>query len=188
MNRLLSQYWWFFLLRGLFAVGFGLLALLRPVAAFTGLVLFLGAYMFVDGLFSIIIAINERKTSANWVWLLATGLFGVLIGILTYINPFATATVLLYMVAFWALVIGLAEIALAIRLRKQIRGEGWYIAVGVITILFGLLVFLNPVAGAISLTVVFGSYALIIGGLLIALALRLRRRKDTPIAVREPNK
>lgn len=183
MNRLFSHYWWLFLLRGIFAIGLGLLLLFRPVAAFTGLIVFLGAYMFVDGIFSVIAAISSRKTTASWVWMLVSGLFGILIGILTFRNPFATATALLYLVAFWALIIGIAEIALAIRLRRQIRGEGWYIVAGVLTILFSLMVFFFPVAGALTLATIFGFYALLIGGMLIALSLRLRRRREKIIPV-----
>lgn len=176
MNPLFSQYWWLFLLRGIFAILLGLMALFIPGAALTGLIIFLGAYMFIDGIFSIIAAITERKTNSNWVWLLVTGLFGIIVGIITFYHPFATAAALVYLVAFWALVIGIAEIVWAIRLRKVIQGEGWYILAGILSILFSLMVIFNPIAGALTLTLLFGIYALIIGIMLIALAFRLRNR------------
>lgn len=182
MDNLFSRYWWLFLVRGIFAVILGLLALFMPVAAFTTLVIFLGVYMFIDGIFSIISALGQRKTNRNWAWLLLTGIFGVLIGIITFYNPFATAAGIIYLLSFWALIIGIAEIAWAIRLRKVIEGEGWYIFFGLLTVLFSLLVLFNPLAGVFVLSVMFGSYLLIIGAMLITLAIRLKRR-NTRLAV-----
>lgn len=176
MNHSLSQYWWLFLLRGVVALLLGLLALLRPGVALAGLVLYLGAYMLIDGGFSIIAAVKERKYRKGWGWLLAAGLFSLAIGIITFYNPFATAAALTYLVAFWALIIGIAEIVIAIRLRKAIRGEGWFILAGILSIAFSLIFFFNPIAGALTLTVLFGIYALIIGVLLLSLAIRLRKR------------
>src|SRR4051812_47349738 len=104
MDSLFKKYWWVYLLRGIIAVIFGLLAIFMPIAAFTGLVIYLGAYMFIDGIFTVIAAISERKTYRNWIWLLASGLIRISIGILTFVNPFATGTALVYLVAFWGLV------------------------------------------------------------------------------------
>jgi len=154
----------------------GLIAIFLPVASFTALVLFLGAYMLMDGIFSVIAALGERRTYKNWRWLLLTGVAGIFIGILTFVNPFATGTALVYLVALWALIIGVGEIVIALRLRKMLRGEGWYIAAGVFTILFSFLVFLFPVAGALTLALMFGIYTVAIGIMLFALALRLRKR------------
>ena len=174
MNPLFSRYWWLFLIRGIVAVLLGAMALLWPVAAFTVFVIWLGAYMLVDGVFSLIAAISERKSTKHWGWLLVTGIFGILVGILTFINPFATATALVFLIACWALIIGISEIAMAISLRRQIRGEGWYILAGILTFLFGLMVMVYPATGALTLAMIFGIYALIIGIMLISLALRLR--------------
>ncbi|MCK7558210.1 DUF308 domain-containing protein [Chitinophaga sedimenti] len=92
-----------------------------------------------------------------------------------FYNPLALGTALIYLVAFWAVFVGLMEVIVAIRLRKQINGEGWYILGGLISIIFGILFWLNPIAAAISLTWLFGVYAVIIGIMLISLASRLRK-------------
>lgn len=183
MNALYNEYWWLFLVRGILAILLGLLALLMPITAFAGLVIYIGAYMLVDGLFSAIAAVSQRKTYSNWGWLLVFGLLGIAAGILTFINPFVTGTALIYLVAFWAMVIGIAEIVWAIRLRKVIRGEGWYILAGIFSIVFGLLVLFYPMAGAITLAIMFGVYALVIGTLLVSLSFRLRRQHSRIIPI-----
>lgn len=186
MNRLFGQYWWLFLLRGIFGVLLGLIAFFVPGATMAVLVIFLGAYMFIEGIFSIIAAISNRKTTKNWGMSLLFGLFGIVAGIVTFYNPFATAAALIYLVAFWALIIGIGEIVWAIRLRKQIKGEGWYIFTGIISILFGLSMFFNPVAGAFTLTFLFGIYAFIVGIMLISLAMRLKKRHSVAASTDSP--
>ena len=177
MNRFFSDYWWIFLLRGIFLVILALLAFLMPGVTFTTLILFLGAYLLVDGIFTTVAAINARKMVSTWGWWLVSGLAGIFIGIITFFNPFATGIALLYLVAFWIIVAGVAEIAIAIRLRHEIKGEGWYIAAGVLTVIFGILIMANPAVGVITLTFLFGIYALIAGIVLISLGIRLRKRR-----------
>lgn len=175
MNPHFSDYWWLFLVRGLFAILLGILAIIFPGSTLTVLVLFLGAYMFIDGIFSIVAAFNARRTMRTWAWLLASGVFGVIIGIITFFNPFATALAILTLIAFWALIIGLAEIVWAVRLRNVIRGEGWYIASGILSIAFSFLLLVLPAAGILTITYLFGIYAITIGVILISLGVRLKK-------------
>jgi uncharacterized membrane protein HdeD (DUF308 family) len=174
-----STYWWIFLLRGIFALVLGVLAIGWPGVTFATLIVFLGAYLFIAGVFAVIGAFAARKTSENWGIFLLSGLLGILFGILTFYNPFATGAALVYLVAFWAIVAGLFEVVIAIRLRKVITGEGWYIAGGLLTVIFGLLLVANPVAAAVTLTWVFGIYAVVTGVMLVSLAFRLRSRHKT---------
>lgn len=177
MNQFFSQYWWIFVMRGVFGVILGLMALFMPGVTFTTLIIFLGAYLLIDGIFSIIAAINARKHLDAWGWYLASGIFSVIVGIITFYSPFATALALLYFIAFWVIIAGLIEIIIAIRLRKEIKGEGWYILGGLITTVFGVLILINPIAGALTLTMIFGVYALIFGIMLIYLGIKLKQRR-----------
>lgn len=177
MHNFYSAYWWIFLLRGIFALILGALAIMWPGATFTTLIVFFGAYLFIAGLFAIIGAFAARKTTENWGLFLLSGLAGIILGILTLYNPFATGAALIYLVAFWALLAGIFEIIIAIRLRALITGEGWYIAGGLLTIIFGILLLSNPETAAITLTWVFGFYAVISGIMLISLSFRLRGRR-----------
>ncbi|NSL89710.1 HdeD family acid-resistance protein [Chitinophaga solisilvae] len=176
MHNFYSAYWWIFLLRGLFALIIGLVAIFWPGAAFTTLVVFLGAYLFAGGLFAVIGAVAARRTTENWGLFLLSGLTGIILGILTLYNPFATGNAIIYLIAVWAMLAGIFEIIIAIRLRTVITGEGWYIVGGLLTIIFGILLLSNPQIAALTLTWVFGLYAVISGIMLIALSFRLRSR------------
>jgi uncharacterized membrane protein HdeD (DUF308 family) len=174
----MSDYWWLFLARGIIAVLIGVLALAVPGTTFTLLVILVGLYMFIDGVFAIVHAINHRKTMAWWGWSLFFGLVGVVVGLLVVSNPFAWVVALVYLVAVWALVTGAVEIVSAIRLRKVLKTEAWYILVGALTALFGLSLLFNPLAGVVTLAFVFGFYAIISGAMLVSLAFRLRRQMN----------
>ncbi|MCW3462148.1 HdeD family acid-resistance protein [Chitinophaga nivalis] len=176
MHNFFNAYWWIFLLRGLFALLLGILAICWPGVTFTTFIIFIGAYLLIAGIFAIIGAVAARKTNENWGIFLLSGIAGVILGILTFYNPFITGAALIYLAAFWAILAGLIEIIIAIRLRKVITGEGWYIAGGCLTVIFGLLLFSNPVAAAVTLTWLFGIYAVVSGVMLISLSLRLRKR------------
>ena len=174
MVVVLARNWWALALRGLAAVLFGIMAFAWPGMTLGVLVLLYGAYALVDGVLAIIAAVAGRTSGMPWWALLLEGVMGVTIGILTFAWPGITALVLLYLIAAWAVVTGALEIAAAIRLRKEIRGE-WLLALsGIISVLFGIALVINPVGGALAVVWLIGAYAIAFGVLLIALGFRLR--------------
>ncbi|MBV8808544.1 MAG: DUF308 domain-containing protein, partial [Acidobacteriaceae bacterium] len=86
-----------------------------------------------------------------------------------------TALTLLLIIAAWAIVRGIIEITAAIQLRKVIANEWALILGGICSVIFGLILFARPAAGALAVIWIIGAYALIIGVILILLSLRVRR-------------
>lgn len=165
--------WWALVLRGLAAIGFGVLAFLWPHITLTALVFLWGAYALVDGVLAIAAGVKSHGENKRWWVLLLEGILGVAAGVIAFVIPGITALVLLIVIAAWAMVTGVFEIAAAIQLRKFIKGE-WLLALaGVASVLFGFALLLNPGAGAIALVWLIGAYAIVFGVLLIALGLRL---------------
>ncbi|HET7269922.1 MAG TPA: DUF308 domain-containing protein [Rubrobacter sp.] len=103
---------------------------------------------------------------------------GILAGIIAFVYPGLTAFALLYLVAAWAIVTGLAQIATAIRLRQEIRGEWALILGGVLSVIFGLLLAVLRGVGILSLIWLIGAYAVVFGILLLITAFRVRGRDD----------
>ncbi len=171
---LLARNWGWMMLRGVAALIFGLLTLFNPGITLVVLVIFFGAYAIVDGIFAIITALVHRREERHSVALLINGLISLAVGIATFVWPGITAFVLLYLIAAWALITGVMEIVTAIRLREVIRGEWLLVLAGVLSILFGILLFFRPGAGALAVVLWIGAYAMVFGILLIALAFRLR--------------
>ena len=173
-----TGHWWALALRGAIAILFGLAALLRPEIALQALILLFGAYALVDGVFSIVgVFGGTRGGTPRWL-LLIEGVVGILAGVIAFVAPGLTAILLLYLIAAWAIVTGIAEIAMAIRLRKEIRGEWAMIVGGALSVLFGvLLAVIGPVAGLFSLIWLIGIYAVAFGIMILITAFSVRSRE-----------
>jgi uncharacterized membrane protein HdeD (DUF308 family) len=169
-----TQNWWMFAVRGAVAIIFGVLALIWPGQTLQALVLVFGAYALVDGIFAMIAGITARKYFDRWWAVLLEGIAGVAIGVLTFFYPNITALVLLYFIAAWALITGIFEIVAAIQLRRVITNEWMYILGGLLSIIFGILLFVFPGAGAVSVVWLIGIYAIVFGISEILFAFRLR--------------
>jgi uncharacterized membrane protein HdeD (DUF308 family) len=138
------------------------------------LVLFFGAWVLIDGIFRIVGAIGHRASDSDWGWQLVIGILGVIIGLLTFHAPAITALALVIYVAAWALMIGASEIVLAVKMRREIKGEWFLILMGLISIVFAIMLLWNPIAGAAALIWLIAWYAIIFGVLGIIFGFRLR--------------
>jgi uncharacterized membrane protein HdeD (DUF308 family) len=174
MLHALKQNWWLILLRGICAVIFGLLTFVMPGITLLTLALVYGAYAIADGVLALVAAVKGGGTAPRW-WLAVVGLLGIGAGAVAIVMPGLTALVLLYMIAVWAVAIGVMQVIGAIRLRREIENEWMLIGGGVLSVLFGLVLLIAPGAGALGLLLVIGAYAVIYGVTLIGFALRLRR-------------
>lgn len=184
MFSIFTRNWWVFLLRGLLAVIFGVLALVWPEITLITLVILFGGFVLLEGILNLLIGIVSSETNRRWWVTLIEGILGIGVAVLTFVWPNLTAVVLLYFIAAWALITGILEIMTAIRLRRMLEREWVMILNGAISIIFALLLFIFPGESAISLVWLFGVFVIIIGILLIILGFRLRkfRHEDQVVA------
>ena len=171
----LSRYWWLILLRGIAFIVFGVLAFMWPGLTLATLVLFYGAFAMVDGVLALAHAITGGGEMGSRWWLVLVGVAGIAAGIVTFMWPGLTALLLLVFIATWAIVLGVFQIAGAIRLRKEIDNEWTLILSGALSVGFGLVLLAAPGAGAVGLIWVIASYAVVFGVLLVMLAFRLKK-------------
>jgi uncharacterized membrane protein HdeD (DUF308 family) len=173
-SQVQARQWRGIALRGIVAILLGIVSIVLPGAAFMSLVIAFGVYAIVDGGITLVAA--ARAPAPGRGAAIFSGLISMVVGVLALAWPGITAFVLIMLIASWSMVAGIFEIAAAIQLRKEITGE-WLLALqGVLSIAFGTALVIAPFVGAIVIGLWIGSYALVIGGLLIALAFRLRKR------------
>jgi uncharacterized membrane protein HdeD (DUF308 family) len=175
MFRIYGRYWWSFLLRGTLATLFGLIAIFLPGITLEMMIIFLGAFLVVDGVVSSYVSLRGRGRGLNWGVLLLEGILGIAVGVFTLIWPGITVLAIVLLVALWAMVTGVLEIIAAVSLRNEIQGE-WLLGLsGILSILFSVILFVNPGIGAVTLIWLIGIYAIVFGVAMIFLGLRLRK-------------
>lgn len=180
-NALLAENWWALALRGLFAIIFGIVAFAVPAATMLALVFVFAAYSLVDGVFNIVLAVKGARQHERWGLLVINGLFGILIGIGAALWPGITVLVFVFMIAAWALVSG--GLMLGATFGLKINHGRWLLVFGgVVSLLYGVLLFATPLIGALVLTWWLGAYALVFGVSLIVLSIRLRSHRSERMA------
>jgi len=174
MLTVLADQWWLLMFRAVAAVLFGILALVWPALTLAALLILFGAYALVDGIATLTMAIPS-KGLPGFGSLLFEGLTGIAAGILTFLYPGLTAIALLVVIAAWAIMTGIAAIATAMALRKEITGEWPLPFVGILSIVLGFLLILRPGQGAVAVVWVIALYALLAGFIQMVLAFRMRQ-------------
>src|SRR5262245_4591780 len=176
MLELLRRNWGWVVVRGVAAVLFGLLAFAWPGLTLAVLVLAWGAYAIADGVLAFIAACRVRDRGRPFWAPLIVGLLGSAASVVTFLWPGMTALLLLLFIASWAVVMGIFQIIAAIRPRKVIQNE-WLLGLsGGRSVLFGLLMFLQPGAGALAVIWIVAAYAVVFGVLLIWPGFRLKQQ------------
>jgi uncharacterized membrane protein HdeD (DUF308 family) len=172
-----KKHWWQVAVRGLIALIFGIMLLAWPeVSLFIFAILF-GAFAFVDGIFTLVAAVNYKAGAGRRTWLFVRGILGIIVGIITFFWPAITMLALVILIGAWALVTGVMELNFAFRAVRE-TGAKWLFAVsGILSIILGILLLVSPIAAAIAVIWVIGAYAVIAGIVLIVLGFRLRSSK-----------
>lgn len=192
---LLRNNWGWTLARGILAIILGVVAILFPARALYAFTLVFAAFLFVDGLFSLVSGWKGASGSKErwWAYVLR-GIAGVTVGVLFVAMPFVTtigyAVATLFLLAAWSIAAGILEIVAAVRLRKEMKGE-WLLGLsGALSILLGIgvlaLFALFPIASILSVAWLIGAYALIVGAVLVVQALRIRKGGSEAAAATNP--
>jgi uncharacterized membrane protein HdeD (DUF308 family) len=180
---LLQRNWGWIFARGVLAILLGCVAFLFPVDALYAFTLVFAVFAGADGIVSLIAgAAGAAAHEERWGLLVLRGLLGVAFAVVFAISPdiatlgYALSGVTLF--AAWALVAGVLEILVAVRLRKSIANE-WLLSVaGLLTVLLGLFVWMTfwtfPLLTVLTVGWMIAAWAMASGTILVALALRLR--------------
>lgn len=173
-----ARNWWAFVLRGVVAILFGVLAFVRPGVTLEVLVLLFAFWALLDGIFALVGSVGAAEASEPWWPLVLIGLLGIAAGVVTLKWPGITVLALLLLIAYWAIFRGILEIVGAVRLRNLVPGEGWLIAGGIVSVAFGVLLIIYPAPGLLSVIWLIGLYAVIFGIAMLMLGFRLKSLAD----------
>jgi uncharacterized membrane protein HdeD (DUF308 family) len=182
MLQVLIRNWWAFVMRGVLAVLFGLAAFFLPGVTMLSLVLVFAVYAIADGIFAIIGAVRAAKQGERWGLLVLEGIVDIGAGALAVMWPGLTVVVFVFMVAAWALITGGLMLSAAFKVDGE-HGRIWLILAALASLVYGALLIIAPMIGALVLTWWIGAYALVFGIAMLVFAFRLRAKfKASPLA------
>lgn len=170
----MARNWWAFVLRGVIAILFGVLAFMRPGMTLEVLVLLFGFWALFDGVLALFGSIGAAEAHEPWWPLVFVGLLGIAAGLVALRWPGITALALLFMIAYWSILRGILEIVAAVRFRDLIPGEWWYVIGALASIVFGVLLVMYPASGLLAVVWLIGIYAVVFGIAGIMVGFRLR--------------
>jgi len=183
LGEALARNWWLIALRGVLGVIFGVIALVMPVATILALVLLFSAYMVVDGAIAIYAAIRAARKQEGWGFLLVQGIASLAAAAIAFMWPGLTVVAFVLLIAAWSIVSGCLMLAAAMRTEQA---RWWLVLGGAAALLYGFLMIVAPLSGAVVLTWWLGAFALVFGAALIILSLKLRSRYSGRPAVAAP--
>jgi len=169
--NMLNSIWWFFLLRGIFAITLGIFAIFWPSKSLSVLVLAVGLFCFADGMTGLIAALRQPELREN----LAHALIVLGIGAVLVFWPGATMRILLVLFGAAALIAGIGQILTARRLSMDDPERSQIMTIGITAAVVGLVLAFWPGSGVAVISWVIGISAILIGAFLIYLGTRFNR-------------
>ena len=177
MSEVLAESWWAVGLRGILGILFGLICLLTPGLAVEVFVILFAAYMLVDGVFAIIGGVKAARNGERWGLLILEGIVDLAAGLVAVLWPAITLVALIWIIAIWAVVTGVLMLSAAFTLNLD-HGRWWLALGGIASIIFGILLVIEPLIGAVVLTMWIGAYAIVFGIFLLILAFQLHSKQE----------
>ena len=174
MLSILLRSWWVLILRGLFAILFGLIAIVWPDITVFVIVTIMGAFLMLDGLIEIWVGFLGRGQEEDWWTDALLGILAVIAGMGVLAWPDITAVGLMIFIGAVMAVYGATMIYQAIRLRSDITNEWILIANGALSLVLGVAFIVVPGAGAVSLVWLIATYIILFGVLLIMIGWKMR--------------
>jgi len=178
MQHLVQTLKWSFTIRGIIYTLFGLLMLFFGNNALEVLLLIFGLAIVADGLVNVISSLEFRRDLDDWRIYLVEGVFVTVLGFITIFWPQLSVSAFVLIVAFWAIVSGVAKMVVSIGLRRLIEGELILLFVGVLSTVFGFLLLVSKSLSLTAVVVLLGFFSLLLGVFLLFLVWRLQVEHD----------
>ena len=168
--ELLARSWGIWIVRGIASILFGILTLVWPGVSIAAIVLMFGVYALADGVLLLSFGLRLPDGKAPYV---VRGLLSVAAGVLTFMYPGLTALSLYILIGAWALTAGVAELAIAVAIRKEAANVVGLVLAGLLSIACGVALLALPLAGVIALIGLVAVYATLNGIVLITAGVRI---------------
>jgi uncharacterized membrane protein HdeD (DUF308 family) len=169
----MADHWWLVLVKGIIGVLLGLAFLAWPGKSAVVITLLIGLYVMVDSVFAVILGLLSIKRDDHWWVMTVLGVVGFFAGLAILSWPQITLALVIFLLALWAFVVGIMMLTMAVRLHRESYGSWFFVAIGILALVVGMLLIANPVESVKLLTVVAGFFVFLSGVFTTAYAFEL---------------
>jgi uncharacterized membrane protein HdeD (DUF308 family) len=166
----LTKLRWALGLNGVLAIALGIVIIVWPNISLHALVLVFGAYALVRGIIGLVMAFSSPIAQGRG-WLIISSIAGIAVGVIVFFYTDMSALALLYVIGAYAIVLGLVTIGGAFWLPLNGSDSVLFAVAGLISIVFGIVMFAKPGAGALAVLALIAAYALIVGVIELTVAI-----------------
>jgi uncharacterized membrane protein HdeD (DUF308 family) len=173
-RQVASALWWIIMFEAVLAILFGIAAVFWPGLTLVVLVYLFSAYVLIWGISELVHGLMSIRRRGTW-WLTAIlGVVGLGVGVYLIRHPHVSFATLILLIGLTLIVRGVLEVVGGFLDQLSSAQRALSIFVGVLAVIAGIIVLLQPVAGGVAFVWVLGLYALIYGALLFVLSLEAR--------------
>ena len=162
-NTQLTKTRWALGLNGVLSVALGVVILVWPGISLYALTIVFGAYALATGVVALVSAFGDGLAGNERAWLVVSGLLGVAVGAMVLLWTGMSALALLYVIGVYAVALGIIAVVGAFYLPIDGGDTALMILSGLVSILFGIVIFAKPGAGALVVLALIAAFALITG-------------------------
>lgn len=167
--------WWAYEFLGALLVIVSILVFSFPLSSYAGLVVYFAVSFLLSGIMRITFALTNKTSLENWQLYLTGGVVDLMVGVFLLTRLDVSAVALPYYVGFFLTIGSISAIAKAIDLRTLgVGGQGWLLLAGFLSLLLALIIFINPILGAVTITISTGLGFAMLGIFYMILGFRLR--------------
>ncbi|HYW96179.1 MAG TPA: DUF308 domain-containing protein [Bacteroidales bacterium] len=148
-------------LKGILALAFGILILLKPSESIVLLATYFGIFALAGGLIALGYAFRIRQKGGNGTFWFIEGSTNILIGLIIIFYPHISISIFIAFFGIWAIIIAILQLSTYNRLRALNMNGGLILFNGILSLVVGLLLLFNPFEGAMIIAIIIGVYAII---------------------------
>jgi len=164
-----AKNWWLLTIVGLSITLLGVWVYKNPVENYMALSILFSVVIFISGIFEIIFALTNSRIIKGWGWILTSGIFDLIIGIILLTKEDLTMKILPFIFGIWLIFRGISQVSRGILIKQShLKNWGWSILGGFLVVVFGFMVIYSPQFGAASI-IIWTALSLIVLGILTIL-------------------
>lgn len=180
MKKQITRNWWTFTLNGLLAIFYGILALFAPEETTVVIAKYSGLAILLAGLIMLTIAVNRIRHKLSYGILLTQSIMTIVLGSLILVYTQQTISFFITMIGLWAILIGILLLVILVNLGNELANKNMLLVNALVSLLFGIILLINPYNSAQALVVLSGILAIGFGIILIWFSFQLKelRKKE----------